>query len=117
MKTNPLTNTDMEFLNQVELRGRVGRVNVSQIADTKCVRMSVYTCYTAESSAGAVVMETMWHNVLAWGGQKDTRGVEDLTEGDAVYLKGRLRSRQYVSADGVERTVTEILANVVQKTK
>ena len=36
------------------------------------------------------------------------------TKGCRVYVEGRLRTRQYTSADGTRRTATEVVADTVK---
>ncbi len=59
----------MEQLNKVELRGIVGSVRVQSVADTKVANFSVATNNAFKSQAGAIVIETTWHNVVAWEGR------------------------------------------------
>ena len=62
----------MESLNRIELIGKVGNSNITRIADTEVLRMSVATTYGYESTDGNKIYETTWHNVTAWKGEKVT---------------------------------------------
>lgn len=105
----------MEFLNKVELRGRVGRVSVGQVGPFQRVSLSVCTEHAIKSKDGALVVEIVWHRVTAFAGSPDTEGVENLAPGDAVFVAGRLRNNHYIATDGSKRDIIEILAHKVKK--
>lgn len=105
----------MEMLNQVELRGVVDRVKVTQLGPFKNVRLFVRTEYACKNKQGNFVIETTWHSVTVFAGSPDTFGVEGLVPGDYVFVKGRLRNNRFVAPDGSERMQTEVFANVVKK--
>lgn len=56
----------MEQLNRIEIRGIIGRVNVKDIGNTKFANISVATDYVYKSQDSGVIIETTWHNVVAW---------------------------------------------------
>lgn len=103
----------MEQLNSVTLRGIIGNVRVQDIQNSKVANFTVATNYVYKSRSGEVVIETTWSNVTAWSGGK---GIDlgQLTKGMAVEVEGRLRNQRYTGSDGVERSVTEILAREVR---
>ena len=99
----------MEPLNRLEIRGIIGRVNVKEIGDTKVANLSVATDYAYKSQDGGVIIETIWHNVVAW--ERDSiHGLDQLKKGSSVHVCGRLRNRKYLAPDGSERTICDILA-------
>ncbi len=71
--------------------------------------MSVATNYAYRDKDGNAVIETTWHNVVAWEG-KEIIGLESIEKGSKVEVLGRLRSQRYTGEDGVERTTYEVLA-------
>ena len=99
----------MEQLNKVELRGIIGSVRVQDVADTKVANFSVATDYVYKSKDGGIIIETTWHNVVAWEGDS-MHGLDQLKKGSYVHIRGRLRNRRYTAADGAERTVCDIVA-------
>ena len=99
----------MESLNAVKLRGVVGTIRISQFSETKVARMSVATNYAYRDKEGNAVIETTWHNVVAWEGKEIIR-LESIEKGSKVEVFGRLRSQRYTGEDGVERTTFEVLA-------
>lgn len=103
----------MESLNKIEIRGIIGRVNVKEVGDTKVANLSVATDYAYKSQDGGIVIETTWHNVVAWEG-KEIPNLDQLEKGSFVHVCGRLRNRKYIAADGTERTVCDIVAKLVE---
>lgn len=103
----------MEQLNSVTLRGIIGTIRVQDIQGSKVANFTVATNYAYRSRSGENVIETTWSNITAWG---NGRGVDlsQLTRGMAVEVEGRLRNQRYTGSDGVERSVTEILAREVR---
>ena len=101
----------MEQLNKIEIRGIIGRVNVKGIGDTKVANISVATDYAYKSQDGSVIIETTWHNVVAWEG-KEIQNLDQLKKGSFVHVCGRLR--KYVASDGTERTVCDIVARSLE---
>lgn len=102
----------MEQLNQVTLRGIVGNARVQKIGDTEMVRFSVATDYAYRNRSGEAVIETTWHQVTAFKNDR-MPDFSTLVKGAGVEVYGRLRNNRFVGYDGVERTVTEIIANKI----
>ncbi len=57
--------------------------------------------------------ETLFIDVVAWGKQAEACG-EYLAKGSAIFVDGRLQSREYDAKDGSKRTVVEVVADTVQ---
>lgn len=104
----------MEQLNKVELRGVIGNIRVQNIGNTEMARFSVATDYGYNDRNGNAVIETTWHQVTAL---KNDRMCDfsELQRGSKVRVLGRLRNIRFTDSNGVERTVTEIIANEVRK--
>lgn len=103
----------MEQLNRVELRGIVGNVRVQQYGDDKMARISLATNYGYKGRDGAVVIDTSWHNVIAWEG-RNIKAVDMIGKGTKLHVIGRIRYQCYTGADGVDRVATEIIASEVE---
>ena len=103
----------MEQLNQVIIRGIIGNARIQDIGNTQMARFSVATDYIYRNRQGEQVIETTWHQVTAFRNDRmpDFAG---LVRGAGVEVKGRLRNNRYTDANGVERTVTEILAKSIE---
>ncbi|MGM9736844.1 MAG: single-stranded DNA-binding protein [Candidatus Cryptobacteroides sp.] len=100
----------MEQLNKIELRGNVGNVRLQTVGTNEAVHFSLATNYAYKGKDGTPVIETTWHNIVAWSGKgmPDFRKIE---KGAFVYVSGRLRSQKYNTADGIEKQIYEVLAN------
>lgn len=106
----------MEHLNKIEIKGTIGNVRIQDVADNKVANFSVATDYVYKSKNGEIIIETTWHNVVAWeGGQ--IQDLSQLKKGSFVHVCGRLRNRKYLASDGSERTVCDILAGSLRVVK
>ena len=103
----------MEFLNKVELRGHVGNIRVQEYGDSKLARIAVATNYTYRDRDDGVVIDTSWHNVIAWEG-RNIQCLDLIQKGTPVYVEGRIRYQKYTDVHGVEHNTTEIIANKVE---
>ncbi len=102
----------MEQLNKVELRGNVGSVKLQTGVNRNGARITVATNLAYHDKEGNPVIETQWHNVIAWE-SRGIRDLENIKKGDKVYVVGRLRYQKFTGQDGVERLQTDIVANRV----
>ncbi len=57
--------------------------------------------------------KTEFHNIVVWGRLAEITG-QYLTKGQEAYFEGRLESRKYTGKDGIERKVTEVVAENMQ---
>lgn len=56
---------------------------------------------------------TEWHNIKAW--RRLAESIETrLKKGTLVYVEGKLTHRKYTDKDGVEKYITEVVANVIR---
>ena len=102
----------MEQLNQVTRRGSIGNARIQTIGDTEMARFSVATDHAYKNRSGEAVIETVWHSVTAFKSEK-MPDFSTLVKGAGVEVKGRLRNNRFTDSNGVERTITEILASQV----
>lgn len=65
------------------------------------------------NKAGQKQDKTEFHNIILWGRLAEIAG-QYLVKGQEAYFEGRLESRSYKGKDGVERKVTEIVAENMQ---
>lgn len=100
----------MEQLNRIELRGNVGNVRISNVGNSQVARFSLATNFMYKSKDGEGVVETTWHNIVAWSG-KNMPDFSRIGKGTPVYVCGRLRSSKYTAGDGTERQIYEVIAN------
>jgi single-strand DNA-binding protein len=65
------------------------------------------------NKAGQKQDKTEFHNIILWGRLAEIAG-QYLVKGQEAYFEGRLESRSYKGKDGVDRKVTEIIAENMQ---
>ncbi|MBO6248454.1 MAG: single-stranded DNA-binding protein [Bacteroidales bacterium] len=104
----------MEQLNRIEIRGNVGSVNILKVGNTRVAHFSVATNFAYKDRNGEPVIETTWHNVTAWEGNKGIPSLDLISKGFPVYVVGRLRVQKYISGDGTERTSYDVIANTLE---
>ena len=102
----------MEQLNSVTLRGIIGNARIQTIGDTEMARFSVATDHAFKNRSGEAVIETTGHQVTAFKNDR-MPDFTALVRGAGVEVKGRLRNNRYTDSNGVERSITEILASQV----
>lgn len=103
----------MEFLNKVEIRGVVGQVHITKVADTETAQFSVLTEDVSRSKDGCAVVNCTWFSVRAWKGPGIVE-LEKLQKGSKVHVIGRFRCQRYVGNDGCEKTSYEVVASTVE---
>jgi single-strand DNA-binding protein len=104
----------MEQLNRIEIRGNVGFVSIFNVGDTRVAHFSVATNFAYKGRNGEPVIETTWHNVTAWEGNKGIQSLDIIQKGFPVFVSGRLRTQKYIGEDGNEKTSFEIIANTME---
>ena len=97
-----------QYINRVELQGRVGTVRISSVCDTVVANFSVLTERSYKTGDGNQVVEATWMSVAAFEGNDVS--INGLTRGSLVNLTGRLRNNKYIDASGNERVFTEVIA-------
>lgn len=101
-------------VNTTTLMGRVGKdAEVRMAGQNKVATFSLCTGGKYKTNDGREVDDTAWHNIVAW------RHLADLAEkyirkGSQLLVIGRLTYRKYTGNDGVERNVTEIIADKIE---
>jgi single-strand DNA-binding protein len=102
----------MNIRNQVRLIGNVGAApEVKALAnDNAIARFSIATNEVSKNKKGEKIVETQWHNIVAWG--KAAERVQKLVQkGTELAIEGKLVTRTYEDAAGTKRYVTEIVLN------
>lgn len=103
----------MQQLNKVELIGCVGSVHVQTFDTLRMARLCVATNYAYKDREGTYIIDTDWHQVVAWEGPK-IACLDRIEKGSAVRVLGRIRYHRYTGTDGIERISAEILANEIE---
>ena len=100
----------MEQLNKVELRGVVGSVRVYTYEENRMARIGLATNYAFKDRSGAAIIDTSWHNVIAWEG-RNIRDLDRIEKGTKLRVLGRIRYQKYTGTDGEDRIGTDIVAS------
>jgi single-strand DNA-binding protein len=101
-------------VNQIYLLGRCGKdAEVRMAGQNKVATFSLCTGGKYKTNDGREIDDTAWHNIVAW------RNLAELAEkyirkGSQILVIGRLTYRKYTGNDGVERNVTEIIADKIE---
>ena len=103
----------MEFLNRIELRGFVGNVRKQKTSDRWMVNFSLATDYSLINANSCAIVETTWHNVVAWSSDTCPE-LGQIEKGSAVYVEGRLRTQRYTDAHGINRLAHDVVASTVR---
>lgn len=103
----------MEQLNKIELKGNVGNIRISDVGGNRVARFSLATNYMYKGKDNEAVVETTWHNIVAWSG-KGMPDFSGITKGTPLYVSGRLRTSRFTGSDGTEKTVYEVIASKVE---
>lgn len=100
------------MVNKVILIGNLGRdPEVRYLEGNVAVaKFSVATNESYKDKKGDWQTATEWHDVVAWRTLAE-RAEKQLKKGSQVFVEGKLTHRKYQDKDGIERYVTEVVAN------
>ncbi len=108
----------MASLNKVILIGRLGKdpevIDFDNGNRKVTVTMATTERYRDRNSENAEWREqTEWHNIVVHGNLANDIAEKrrNYSKGDMMYIEGKLHTRQFVSKDGQNRRVTEIVAD------
>lgn len=96
------------------LLGRVGKdAEVRMAGQNKVATFSLCTGGKYKTNDGRAIDDTAWHSIVAW------RNLAELAEkyirkGSQILVIGRVTYRKYTGTDGVERNLTEIIADKIE---
>lgn len=97
----------MEYINRIEIQGRVGAVRSISLPDgRKAYHFSVCTDRFYTASNGTPCIDCTWHNVEMIEKRPDE--LDWISRGAWIHFTGYLHIMKYVGSDGVERCVTTI---------
>jgi single-strand DNA-binding protein len=99
------------MINKVILIGNLGKdPEVRHLENGGSVaRLTIATNESYRDKEGNWQSSTEWHNVIAWRNLADN-AEKNLKKGSMVFIEGKLKTRQYKDAAGVEKYTTEIEA-------
>jgi single-strand DNA-binding protein len=99
-------------INKVILVGNVGKDPTIRYFD-KGVAKATFPLATSETytnQQGETVTSTEWHNIVLWRALAEV-AEKTVKKGSQVYIVGKIKTRSYVDKDGVNKYITEILAD------
>lgn len=101
-------------LNRVTLVGRLGRAPEMRYTPSgkPVTSFSIVTTHTWISSNQEIQEETDWFNVVAWGTLAEACK-QSLTQGQCVYVEGRIKTRRWNNEGNVPQSWAEVLAQDV----
>ena len=105
----------MASLNVVHIIGNLGdapELKKTQTGRSVCT-LSIATNRKWKDDAGKEQEEVQWNRVVVWGVQAEN-AARYLKKGSSVFVAGRLATRKYTAEDGIDRWVTEVVAQLVQ---
>lgn len=101
-------------VNKVILVGNAGKDPVLRYFD-KGVAKATFPLATSETytnQQGENITSTEWHNIVLWRALAEV-AEKTIKKGSQVYVVGKIRTRTYVDKDGVNKYITEILADTL----
>lgn len=101
-------------MNEIRLRGVVGRAEINSYNERQVCNFSVVTEYSTVDREGNSAIDTTWFNVSAWSGREGIPDLYSIQKGAWVELSGRVRFRRYTTQENEERTVSEVVAYSVR---
>jgi single-strand DNA-binding protein len=95
--------------NKVQLIGNLGASPEIKTLEggKKMARFSIATNESYRNAKGEKVVETQWHNLIAWGKVAEI-AEKYLTKGKEVVVEGKLITRSYNDKQGAKKSITEI---------
>lgn len=104
----------MAGVNKVIIVGNLGRDPEVRYAQSGMAVCKLSVAVTERVKDGDAWKDaTEWFRVTLFGKQAESAG-QYLQKGRSVYVEGRLKTDKYKDKDGVEKTSTEVVGNVVQ---
>ena len=103
----------MEYINRIELQGRVGTVRTNLVGENMVANFSLVTEHLYKTRDGGAANETTWHQVTAWEG-REMPDLSALTKGTPVNVVGRLRTFKYTNSEGIDKIMYEVVASRVR---
>lgn len=103
-------------VNKVILLGNCGRdPEVREGGNGKWATFSLATSERAYTNKNGVQVpeRTEWHNIVVFGNTVNVVEAR-VRKGQPLYIEGKLRSRKYTDRNNQERTVTEVVVDVLE---
>ncbi len=100
------------MINKVTLIGNLGRdPEIRHFENGGMVgKFPIATNENYRDKNGEWQTATEWHDIVVWNRLAE-RAEKSLRKGSLVYIDGKLTHRKYQDKDGIDRYVTEVVAN------
>jgi len=101
-------------INKVILVGNVGKDPVIRYFDKGVAKATfpIATSETYTNQQGETITSTEWHNIVLWRALAEV-AEKTVKKGSQVYIVGKIKTRSYVDKDGINKYITEILADTL----
>ena len=99
----------MDYINKIELQGRVGTVRTNTVNGSRVANFSLVTDFLYKTREGNPISESTWFNITAWEG-KEILNMDKIEKGAVVHVTGRIRSTRFEGSDGSEKQLYEVMA-------
>ena len=100
-------------LNRIELIGIIGNIRTRSVSgDNMVANFNVATNYAYYYNNNPII-ETTWHNVVAFKSGKDI-DFDAIVKGGKIHVIGRVRQKLYVDINNEKRSSFEIVASTVE---
>lgn len=103
------------MINKVILVGNLGKDPEVRVLESgaKVAKFTMATNENYRDKNNEWQTVTEWHNVILWRYLAES-AERQLKKGSLVYIEGKLTHRKYQDKDGIDRYVTEVVANVMR---
>ena len=108
--------TEDMSVNQVHLLGRCGQdPEIRSVGQNNVNRATFSLCTGGKYRihGGREVDDTVWHNIVAWRSLADL-AQQYIKKGSQLFIIGHLAYRKYTDSAGIERNITEIIADRIE---
>lgn len=111
-----------EYINKVELKGRVSHLQVKKVGSQKtgaCSEIATFVVTTElhYEGLGGTFVEPTSAPVAIWRTKENRSEFDSLSESSLVHITGRLRVRRLTGQDGSDRSYFDVLASTIQVIK
>jgi len=103
-----------DLKNSIQLIGNLGRDPEIHETSTgkKVSRVSIATNESYKNKDGERVVQTQWHNLVAWG-HHAVYFETYLQKGSFIGIRGKLTHRSYEATDGTKKNFTEVVVKEI----
>jgi single-strand DNA-binding protein len=104
------------MVNKITLVGFTGKVPEVRTLDNgqKVGRFSIATTESYKKENGDWENVTEWHDVIVWREKAEFAQQKMTSKGLLMYVEGKLTHRKYTDVNGIEKKISEVVANVVK---